>query len=95
MEGLSARLRSELLNGEMVCRSKEAQIVMERRRRRYTDVHTPRLAIDHDPGGVQPPPPSTATLTRQAPPAARPHKLVGDAVEGLCVFLQRLRLYAF
>ncbi len=75
VESFNARLRDELLNGEIFYTLKEAQIVIESWRRHYNSVR-PHASL-----GYRPPAPEVfvpaftawpAALTRSAPPAKRP-----------------------
>ena len=72
IESFNARLRDELLNGEIFCTLREAQIVIESWRRHYNTIR-PRASI-----GYKPPAPEVfvpvfaawpAALRRTAPPA--------------------------
>jgi putative transposase len=75
VESFNARLRDELLNGEIFYTLKEAQIIIESWRRHYNGVR-PHGALGYRPPApevfVPGLPPWPAALTRPAPPAKLP-----------------------
>ena len=62
MESFNARLRDELLNGEILYTLKEAQIIIEAWRRHYNQIR-PHSAL-----GYRPPAPETIIPLHVGPP---------------------------
>ena len=75
VESFNARLRDELLNGEIFCSLREAQIVIEQWRRHYNQAR-PHSSLGYKPPApeviVLSPPASPSPLVRAAPTAPLP-----------------------
>ena len=75
VESFNARLRDELLNGEIFCSLREAQIVIEQWRRHYNQAR-PHSSLGYKPPApeviVLSPPASPSPLVRAAPTAQLP-----------------------
>jgi hypothetical protein len=102
VESFNARLRDELLNGEILCSLRKAEVILERRRR-HTNTVRPHASLGYSPPApevlipalatppaapIQPAPPARLPVAPQPRPNQHPPRpLKGDCSPAPCVSL--------
>ena len=102
VESFNARLRDELLNGEILCSLRKAEVILERRRR-HTNTVRPHASLGYSPPApevlipalatppaapIQPAPPARLPVAPQPRPNQHPPSpLKGDRSPAPCVSL--------